>query len=319
MSEEPQSRREYIDAKRAELAELHANERRIGELRKREAELEVEKLLSDSAVDIGLKSGRPAVPPEEAVAIVALAERIEQAQAERLPDTSASSAEASHLQAAVEALTDWLEAPEIKDSARVALVTRVIVLVLTVLALWAALQLHPAFLLLLIPIGAPLTLLFRRGENTAWRRLGARRQFERTGLAPPEAWTEEAVEQRRRVLGEAADRVRPASPDAADAPVTGEDTAPELAGDRQELALRLAGLGESSLDEELGAWLKTLSKAELHRRELAEVRRTRDALTGRADAVREEVFRFLARHGAAPAGGSADPEALSEGLERLRG
>ena len=59
----------------------------------------------------------------------------------------------------------------------------------------AAVGIHWAFLVLLVPIGATSTMLWS-GHDASWQRVGAKRRFEQTGLSPIDDWTPDPVQER---------------------------------------------------------------------------------------------------------------------------
>ena len=167
---------------------------------------------------------------------------------------------------ASDALQAWLDAPQVKDSKRAAMLARVVLLMAVIILGWAAYVLHPAMLVLVIPIAAPISMFLRRGENTAWRRMGAKQRFELTGLPGPELWEEEPVATRldeiRKELHALRNRpaeIRRADEDELDAryaELTYEQVDVEL-----NLQRALDAIGRSSLDDLDEPELDALNKA----------------------------------------------------------
>ena len=165
-----------------------------------------------------------------------------------------------------------------------------------------------------------------RGQDNEWRRLGARRRYDTTGLSPIHTWDDEHVRARRDELERtlAADAVAPAE--------TPSETYSGLEAERSELAARIAeadtqvartladaGLEPGNLDPALSHWLDLHARAERARLELERVRARRKSARGDAESIRDGLYRYLSRRGEAPADGRADSDAIAARIDRLAG
>jgi hypothetical protein len=294
--------RERLDA----LARLEAE---VEALRETERDLEVRRIERDLA----LERAAVAMPAGlDRAAAISLAEAVLQAGA---PDghgpAPGGTRERDRLRAGHAALVEWLEAGAKVHRG----LPRVLHLPLTAAALavlWAAWSVHAVFLILLVPLGGISTFLSLSGQDARWLRLGAARRFQASGLAQPSAWEEVPV---RALAGELAARLSTSS--GSEPGDRREEGDPE-ASRRLEQRLAEAGLDESVLEGQTGAWLRVLGQAERAGRDLSACTARRKAVSRTADGLREGVFRYLSRRGAAPAGGRADVAALREALARLR-
>ena len=181
-----------------EVCRLSALEAEVKELRAEEAELEVGQITARA--DIEALPEWPIATLDKGAALVLgglLAKSYQQhRESEILAGSSASGlGKRRTLVAGREALQLWLVAIQ-TESPNYFLLVKGVILVFTLIAIVLAFVVHPAMLLLLIPIFVPVTLLFRRGDNALWRRLGAKQAFERTGLPALSNWNEERVRER---------------------------------------------------------------------------------------------------------------------------
>lgn len=320
-----------LEAQQENLVTLRAAENEAQRLGARWASAEVEMLAAEVIVKSGLERGHPRIDPAKAAEVVK-ALRVVRGARSAPPAPSPTSYERSHLEVGLGALRDWLDAAKKGQEPdpgrrRIELIIRLVILALVMAALWAAVNVHVAFLLLLPPVVVPYTMLMRAGDDSKWKRMGAQRHFEKTKLEPPAAWDEPSVEARYRELESAVARVRSNGERArGERP---DSNAPEGAGeDEQEdtetrlievlAELRIAG-GASGWDvaPDIEDWLDKLSEAYAAKRALDELQVARDAAESAAGEAREALFRFLARQGAAPPGGAADADALESGLREV--
>jgi hypothetical protein len=300
------------------LRTVRARERDVARLREREAGLEVECLMADA----GARTVPPGVPPglgpERTAAIGAALDRhrrLAEALAEQ--ETARGTGTPSQREIAAGALEAWLEAPAVPEPARMKTIARAVLLVLVAAAIWGAIEIHPAILLVLAPVVVPLTLLLRSGENASWRRLGAKRRFEQTGIEPPRRWEEEAV--RARLADLAEPRRRTGEAPAGEEGVALAEVTPEAVAEAQaSVRARLAEAGIEALSEDAERWMAKLAAAARARAALEEVARERKEADDEAGAAREALFRYLALKGAAPPGGKADLAALEAALAEVR-
>lgn len=317
---------------RDKLAQVVAANQKLASLAERIAELEVACIESDMGAS--QTASTLDMNPQDAVRLGTLIERKRALEdelnallgASKEPNAEPEDQE-TRRENATDALQAWLDAPQVKDSKRAATLARVVLLMAVIILGWAAYVLHPAMLVLVIPIAAPISMFLRRGENTAWRRMGAKQRFELTGLPGPELWEEEPAATRldeiRKELH--ALRNRPAEIpgpgpdedelDARYAELTYEQVDVEL-----NLQRALDAIGRSSLDDLDESELDALDKAagaSRARKRLDLVIRERDSLKRESEDRKDEVYQFLSSRGAAPAGGRADVAALSEALSGL--
>ncbi|MEM7254220.1 MAG: hypothetical protein AAF493_22610 [Pseudomonadota bacterium] len=225
-----------------------------------------------------------------------------------------------------EALERWLRADE--ESPTTFRMVRMVVLVLTVAILWAAFAVHPAMLILLVPIFVPLSLLLRRGENKTWRRVGAKQAFERTGITPPDVWSEASVQARLDMLEDelasaASDQERLASSETSDDERERDKHyaayALEFASVEQAVGVAASANGVSldSFDAEDITQLIDYYEGHGEAVDLGAITAKRQSVQRDADAIRDEVFRFLSRADRVPDGGRADAATLRAQLEAL--
>ncbi|MGF1614315.1 MAG: hypothetical protein ACFCVA_10520 [Gammaproteobacteria bacterium] len=188
----------------------------------------------------------------------------------------------------------------------------------------AAFTVHPTFLLLLLPLG-PIFILLRPGQDTEWRRLGARLRFKATGLEAPSQWNAPSVRQRLAELEAAmASPLLPAPAlDEAFQDETTEHAAASLADPLTEQSQHLAalltagGLDPNAFDAALERQLRLITELERSQDELAEVQQARKTATAEANEIRERVFAYLAHRGTPPPAGHANTAALTDALDRL--
>lgn len=336
MSSEHQRREAHprLPSEESKLAELRGHEERWEALRVRRTDLEVERIVAGTALRAARTGSEPDVSGMDAAAIVDALDRLRRLESQFSAHLAVAEAGArSHdelierLRAGDEALGAWLEADRedagASSSGRIA---RQALLLACLVIVALAIAVHLAFLVLLVPVGGAMSFLLWTGQDRAWRRMGARRRFERLRLEAPAAWTEDAVRKRRRILSLIAARVRrraSAPPgDSADveADVEAKDVRVDLDAARSDLhdALAAAGLDEDRFDESTEAALR--AAARVWRAEQAlhgvseEMARVRDG----AGEIRESLYRSLAREGEAAPDGDASAGALEAGMEKLR-
>lgn len=315
-----------------QVSTLKAQESAIHDLRERERDLEVKRIAAQVALKALTPRRQMSLAPEKACRIIETLDHVRTLQSEldaRDRQFAASYQKANadalkQLQAGEQALVAWLEAPRVRDLQKARRAIRAVLFAVTFGAISAAIAVHPAFLLLLFPVG-PIVILLRSGQDIAWRRLGAERRFKETGLEGLAEWNEPAV--RRRIGELRATTVPPSSPS------TNREQASPLAADlesallvaelteeKQNLVdlLMEGGLGLDALDEDLEQQLRLTAEIERSQRDLSDVQKARKLATAESSEVREQLFAYLARQGLAPANGRADTEALVESLDRLR-
>ena len=327
----PHRRREDSGRHRFEaskLAELRGHEERLEALRAKRTDLEVERIVARTALRALRTGSEPEVTGGEAAAIVDALDRnrlLESLSSTRFATAGAGSHDelTARLRAGDESLGAWLDAE--RDDAGASSGGRIarqalLVACLAIVAL--ALAVHLAFLVLLVPVGGAMSFLLWTGQDRAWRRVGARRRFERLRLEAPAAWTDDAVRERRRALVRIAEQVRerasaPGSEGAVEEP---EGPGADLDAARSELqdALAAAGLDADRLDGTAGAALRAIARVHRAEQALEEVMEEMAGEREHADAIRGPICRDPARDAAAAPDGDASAESLSAGTGNLR-
>lgn len=316
--------------KRQQVGMLKVHERELHELHERECELEVERIAAEVALRALKPREQPDVAPGMASEIIqsldhsrTLARKL-QGWDQRLANGQETRSTAlEQLQAGIGALQAWLEAPRVNDLQQTRRALRAVLFTVTFGAIGAGLTVHPAFFLLLLPIG-PIMVLLRSGQNVEWRRLGAKRRFRETGLEEPAEWAEQAVRRRLAQLQKAASRKsltffrdhQQANFAADSDPGSLEH---QLSDENQNLVdlLAASGLNPSALDADLEQRLRLVADVERSRRELGYVQKARKSAAFESNQVREQLFAYLARQGNAPSSGHADTETLAARVEHL--
>lgn len=321
---------ESLAAQRERLARLREREKDIRALREREGDLEVERIAAEAALGAASPAPPLGLDDEARLAIARSMERkhgIEEAVAALEKGLArggpATPEELEDLRNAREALRAWLDAPRAQAAAPAGRGAALALVAISAACIWAAIALHPAFLLLLVVIAGPMSFLMYRGQDAQWRRLGARRRFEATGLEPPARWEESDVRARLESLEQAMEAA-PSENETGDASreqLQSERTAlaDELAAAEHELATTLAdaGVDPRDLDEDVERWLLLAGHAERARQALEDAKLRLKSAREEADALRDGLFRYLSRRGAAPGDARADTEAIAAGLDRL--
>ena len=309
---------------------LKARECELHELREQERNLEVERIAAEVALRALTPTERSKRAPGKANEIFQALDHVRALECKLSTwdrhrgnhQTTQEDAQV-RLQAGLQALRSWLEAPRLSDLQRTRRAVRAALVVITFAAIGTALTVHPALLVLLLPVG-PILVLLRSGQDIEWRRLGAKRRFKETSLEGPMEWTEPSVRLRIAQLRAAIGQSPPPSGDGEpDSPIEedieGAALAVQLADENQNLARLLVenGLDLDDLDGDLERQLRLLAEVERSQRDLIEVQEARMAATAESNEAREELFAYLARQDAAPPAGQADTAALAEKLERL--
>ena len=314
----------------SKLAELRGLAERLEALRAKRTDLEVERIVARTALRAARIGSEPEVTGGEAAAIVDAFDRIRRLESRSSAHLAAVRAGVrsqdelvERLRAGDEALGAWLDAEcdEAGASSGGRIARRALLLAcLATVAL--ALAVHLAFLVLLVPVGGAMSFLLWTGQDRTWWRVGARRRFERLRLEAPAAWTDDAVRERRRALARIAEQVRerasaPGSGGAVEEP---EGPGADLDGARSELrdALAAAGLDADRLDGRVEAALRAFARVHRAEQALEEVVEEMAGEREHADAIREPLYRDLARDAAAAPGGDASAGSPAAGMENLR-
>ena len=319
----------------SEIAQLRGHEERLRALHARRTDLEVERIVAGVALR-SARSGASAVevPGADAGAVVEALDRLrrlESGHAARLAFAGAGAGSPDELlerlRAGDDALGAWLDADREDAGAAGRRVAKQALLVACLVILVLSFMVHPVFLVLLVPAGGAMSFLLWTGQDGAWRRTGARRRFERLRLEAPAAWTEDAVRERRRALSLVAERVRErgsgtgdgGGPGDGDGDPEGEGGPADLDTARSDLreALAAAGLPEDRLDGADEATLRAIARAFRAEQGLHEVAEEMAGERSVAGALRESIYRHLARAGEAPPDGDAGASALEAGVEKV--
>ena len=317
-----------VPCEASKLAELRGHEERLEALRAKRTDLEVERIVARTALRAVRIGSEPEVTGGDAAAIVDALDRIRRLESQasaRLATAGAGSHDEliARLRAGEEALGAWLDAERVEaGTSSGGRVARQALLVACLAIVALALAVHLAFLVLLVPVGGAMSFLLWTGQDRAWRRVGARRRFERLRLEAPAAWTADAVRERRRAVARIAEQVR----ERASAPGSeGAVEEPELPGAdldaaRSELrdALTAAGLDADRLDGPAEAALRAIARVHRAEQALKEVVEEMAGEREHADAIREPLYRDPARDAAAPPDGDAGAGSLAAGMENLR-
>jgi hypothetical protein len=313
---------------RESLQLIVSGQRDLAQLDDRLAALEVECIEADMAASQCARDNN--LKPLDVVRIGtvlarqrALGSALSEYEAE--PQDDDRDAKLRQLTAATQALSDWLHAPELKESKRTATLARIVMLMAVIIVGWFAWVLHWVVLVLLIPVVGPLSAMLHRGENTMWRRAGMRQRFEQSGLPVTHAWEGEPVAQHLAELEAQlkaleAREPRPAMP--AGEPVQDERYT-ELTYESLDVELALERLGEETGFDTLGLNTETCdtlvhaAKLAGARQRLTTLRQECDALKRDVETRKDGIFRMLSAAGVAPEGGRADVASLSEGLTQM--
>ena len=297
------------------LAELSVLEGKIESLREKEVELEVDCITAQTALAHDKPQRMAGVEVRTAAAIVLSLDRKRALSQSRAYRRDEGEKKSLHLRAGVDALKAWLEAGESGKDQGSSRVVKGGFMVVTLAAVAAAIAIHWAFLILLVPIGATSAMMWS-GNDASWQRVGAKRRLEQTGLSPPDNWTAAGVAEHIHMLEQLI-----ASASGAGSGLDGDT--PHEAGSledvEQELAalLNSVGLTESALDETAESELRLISRSFIARRELDEVKGAHSRIGAEAEAIRTGIYRYLNRQGVGPGEGRADIATLRAGLARL--
>ena len=332
MSSEHRRRNEPASllSEESKLAELRGHEERLEALRGRRTDLEVERIVAQTALRAARTGPAPPATGADAAAIVDALDRLRRLESRHSVRLAfAEAGVRSHdelierLRAGDDALGAWLDADRATaGSSTGGRIARQALLVACLAIVGLAFTVHVAFLVLLVPVGGAMSFLLWTGQDGAWRRVGARRRFERLRLETPAAWTEDAVRERRCALSQLAEQVREraSTPESEESVAEEEGVPAELDAARSDLqdALGTAGLDEARLDESTEAVLRAVAR--MHRAEQA-LQGVVEEMAGERDGagtIRESLYRDLAWEGEAARDGDASTGALGAGIERVR-
>ena len=314
------------------LDQLVTWEHELEVLKELESDLEVEKISADVALKAATSRQGITLPAANAEEIARTRAKIAQLEAllggggnEKEPSAADLKADIDRMRAGREALEAWRDAPETVSAWRRPRVANTVLIIACGAAAWAALALHPVYLVLLVPLVMAIGYFTFTAQDADWVRIGAVRRFQSTRLKPPSSWERAPVDGRIAELKDDANRLEQRLAEAEEGEKDEDDDASELAltielveaGDAYRAALNKADIDADAIDENLSAWLDLVS--DLHRiaNELEQVREKRVSLSRRAEETRDALFRFLVLKEEAPPEGHADTQALRAGLERV--
>ncbi len=318
------------------LDQLFTWEHELEVLKELESDLEVEKISADVALKAATAKHGIAVSSENAEEIARTGARkrhieaaLEGRGAQSEPSTADMRTDIDRMRAGREALEAWRDAPETVSAWRRPRVANTVLVIASAAAVWAAISLHPVYLVLLVPLVMAVGYFTFTAQDADWVRLGAVRRFQSTRLKPPSSWERNPVDGRIDELSDAADEVEKRLSEVEarkDQESEGEDdAASELAlsmdlveaTDAYETALAKAGIDAEAIDENISAWLDLVFESHRIESELKQVKDKRASLSRETEEARDKLFRFLVLENEAPAAGRADSEALRAGLERV--
>ncbi len=323
---------DVLSSKRRSLERISARAEEARALREKECELEVELIAAEVERDAAVRKSGLDLAPDRAADIAAALDHQHQTRArlDTLVQQAArsrreTSNQLERLQAARSALQAWLDAPRVLKGARLNPVAHGVLVVAIGATVWAALAIHLVFLVLLFPLCLPLALLALSRQDLWWLRMGAERRYKETELEPPAAWNAGTVRTRLSEIESSLHAVSlrgeelSALEEMQDSEQALAATELEQAQKQLDAVLGEAGLEPESIDGELERWLELVGRGLRINKELEEIRAKRAAISTQANQGREELFRFLSRHGHAPREGHADLDALAAGLDDLAG
>ncbi len=331
MTDTDQKPDESIAGQRLRLASLESYEERIRSLREQECDLEVEDIAAQAALHSTTSRLQPNI---DAVLAARIGHSLEVRH--RLEDqrrkagtgqggrSSGSRRERDALRAGHAALQAWLEASRPREPGAMAAAAKAALLIATVVTVWAAIAIHPAFLLLLVVVVGPMSFATGRGQDADWRRVGARRRFAASGLADIATWEEENVRGRLLELESLLAAMDRDGPDTSSGvchadPVDARAVAAQIAEEDQKIAsgLAAAGLTIDDTQGETGEWLRLVARADHTHESLERVKSERKRLRTEATELRRQLVRYLHGQGIKPTEQPDTAAAIAERLDRL--
>ncbi|MDH3316948.1 MAG: hypothetical protein OER43_14435 [Gammaproteobacteria bacterium] len=325
-----------LSEQRVLLDQLVTWEHELEVLKELESDLEVEQISADVALKRATSKHKFAVSPADAEEIARARARkreletaLQSGRGDKSPSIADLRAELDHMRAGREALEAWRDAPETVSAWRRPRVANTVLMVACAAAVWAAVAVHPIYLVLLVPLVMAIGYFTFTGQDADWLRLGAVRRFQNTGLKPPSSWERIPVDGRIAELNDAAanveQRLSEIEASEGEASEHEDDAASELslsmelvsASDAYAAALTNAGLDVDNVEGDLSKWFDLFFENYRISSELNQVKAKRTSLSRQAEDARDAVFRFLALADEAPPEGRADVGALRAGLDRL--
>ena len=331
MSDRDLAADESLAGQRLHLASLETCEDRIRILREQECDLEVEHIAAQAALNSATTRLQPKMDAALASRIGRSLERRRELE-ERRRDADAGDAvrpiastrKTDQLRAGRAALLVWLDASRPQEPGAVARAAKYTLLIATIASVWAAIAIHPAFLLLLVVVVGPVSFAMGRGKDAQWRRVGAQRRFAGSGLADIVTWNDETVQARVAELDAllAATHRHTSVKDAELPPEDSSDPqtlARQKAEEDKEMAsaLSAAGLAVDDIQGEIGDWLRLVARADRSRESLERVKDERKRLRAEAAVLRDRLLRYLQSQGISATKQQDTVSALAERLDRL--
>ena len=331
MSNTDPGRDESLAGQRLRLSALESCEDRLRGLRERENYLEVEHIAAQATLKSAAQKSRLDIDPALAMPIghsLELRRELEErlCRADEIPTTrrAGSTRQGDRLRAACAALQAWLDATRPRKPAPVVAAAKIMLLVVTVLTVWAAIAMHPAFLLLLVVVIGPVSFAMGRGQDAEWNRVAARRRFATSGLADFDAWTDDGVRTRLAELesmleADTLERARDDNDTCDSEPLDPEALTGQIAENNRQLASALAAAGLTIEDTEgdSGNWLRRLAGAERAQESLQRIKSERERLRGEAVDLRDQLQSYLHSQGVRPTELEDTAAAISRRLEGL--
>ena len=161
MSESDSRPDEGIVGQRARLQTLESCEEAIRALRARESDLEVEHMAAEAALRSATARHDPGLDRNLAVRIGLALERRDALESEAVATRRGGAVGGADrldaLRAGRAALEAWLDASEEAKPGGTALAAKITLLIATVVTVWAAIAIHPAFLVLILIVIGPVS------------------------------------------------------------------------------------------------------------------------------------------------------------------
>ena len=322
---------EGIAEQRLRLASLESCEERIRSLREEECDLEVEHIAAQAALHSMTNRLAPNIDAALAVRIGRSLDHRHRLEDQRRKAgtgqgsrSSGGRRERDALRAGHAAPQAWLEAPPPRRPGAVAAAAKLALLIAVVVTVWAAITIHPAFLLLLVVVVGPVSFVTGRGQDADWRRVGARRRFTASALADIDTWDEENVRGRLLELDSLlAAMERDSSGNSVDVshsdPVDPEVLAGQIIEEDRKIAsgLAAAGLTLDDAQGETGDWLRLVARADRAHESLERVKSERQRSRAEAAELKVQLLRYLHNHGVKPTEQPDTAVAIAERLDRV--
>jgi hypothetical protein len=313
---------EALAGQRQRLRSLQSCEDRIKALREQECDLEVEHIAARAALANATKRLRPEIDLPVAVRIGRIVEQrreLADGLSERKvapgPRSTGDTRQKDRLRSGRAALQAWLNASQPQEPTPVAKAAKITLLIATIATVWAAVAIHLAFLLLLAVVIGPVSFAMGRGQDTQWKRVGARRRFGASGLADMPVWDDESVAARLAELDKLIANTNRGSPPARLDTHAVSHPASEDEGQLESL-LESAGLTMDATQGDMGEWLRLVARENRSLESLQRVKTERLRLRAEASEYREQLQGYLQSRGVKPTQ-LQDTAAIAEGLDRL--